>query len=245
MSAFAKYGTNSLAQFLDAPDSVYGNGDDGSVVFDGSSTVLGFAPSSSVYSMTRDIYCQNLEVAANVSLQPNGYRIFVKNLLTLNDSSVIGWATSTGWSTTGTLQQGGALQTSVTNSLGGNGDGGTYTATAPTAALGGTKYYEQPHQAVKGYSITAAGGPAYLRGGAGGSSAPGLGGGVIVLTARYIACVAQSSNAVIRAEGGATNSGGGAILIVSSQTALPSNITTSVAGHGTGSSGTINYMQLV
>ena len=245
MSAFAKYGSNALAEFLDAPDVAYGTGDDGSVVFDGSSTVLGLTPSSSIYSMTRDLYCYDLELASNVSLQPNGYRIFVKNILTLNDGSVIGWPTATGWSTVGTLAQGGALQTQVTNSLGGDGAGGTYTATPPSAALGGPKYYEQPHQAIKGYSITASGGPTYLTGGGGGSVAPGLGGGVIVLAARYIACAATSTNAVIRAEGGASNAGGGVILVVSTEPALPSNVSTSVVGNGNGSNGTYKFMQLV
>jgi len=243
MSSVNRYGSNSLAEFLDAPDAVYGTGDDGSVVFDGSSTVLGFSPSSSIYSLDRDVYCYNLTINDNVSLQPNGYRIFVKNILTLGDASVIGWPANTGWSTTGSIQQGGASQTSVTHSLGGNGSSGTYTATVPTSALGGANYFKQPHQAVRGYSITASGGPTYLRGGAGGST--GVGGGVIICAARYIASTASVTNATFRADGGADNAGGGVILIVSSGATLPSNVSTSVAGNGTGSSGTVNYMQLV
>lgn len=245
MPSLVRYGSNSLAQFLDAPDAVYGTGSDGSVTFDGTTTVLSITPSSSVYQLTRDIYCHNMTVNDSVRIEPNGYRIFVKNLLTLGDASVIGWATNTGWSTAGSIQQGGALQTSVTHSLGGNGSGGTYTATAPTSATGGTNYYYQPHQAARGYSITASGGPTYLRGGAGGSSAPGLGGGIIICAARYISCSATSTNATFRAQGGSTNGGGGVILVISSGASLPSNVSTSVSGHGTGTSGTSIYMQLV
>lgn len=243
MSSIARYGSNDLAAFIDAPDVVYGTANDGSVVFDGSSTVLSIAPSSSVYSLDRDIYCYNMTINDSVSVQPNGYRIFVKNLLTLGDASVIGWPANTGWSTAGSIQQGGAATTSVTHSLGGSGAGGTYTATAPTAALGGANYFKQPHQAIRGYSITASGGPTYLRGGAGGST--GVGGGVIICAARYIACSASSTNAVFRAQGGADNAGGGVIIVVSSGAALPSNVTTDVSGNGTGGNGTYNYIQVV
>ena len=238
MPGLVKYGSNGLAQFLDAPDVVYGTGDDGSVTFNGSSTVLGLAPSSSVYSLTRDIYCYNMTVSDSVRIQPNGYRIFVQNLLTLGNASRIGWANSTGWATAGTIQQGGSATVSVTHSLGGNGSSAT--ATAPTSALGGTNYYKQPHQAVRGFSITASGGPTYLRGGAGGST--GLGGGVIICAARYIACTATSTNATFTAEGGTTGGGGGVIIVISSGASLPANVSTSVTG---ASSGTYNYIQLV
>ena len=194
MGLLTKYGTSPLSGFSDAPEIIYGTGSDGSVTFDGSSTVLGFAPSSSVYSLTRDIYCYNMTVGDSVRIQPNGYRIFVQNLLTLGNASRIGWANSTGWATAGTIHQGGAATVSVTHSLGGNGS--TTSATEPTSALGGTNYYKQPHQAVRGFAITASGGPTYLRGGAGGST--GLGGGVIICAARYIACTAISTSGVFQ-----------------------------------------------
>jgi hypothetical protein len=238
MPAVVKYGSNGLAQFLDAPDVVYGTGDDGSVVFDGTTTILGLAPSSSVYSLTRDIYCYNMSVGDSVRIQPNGYRIFVQNLLTLGNASRIGWANTTGWSTAGTIQQGGAATVSVTHSLGGNGSSAT--ATAPTSEMGGTNYYKQPHQAVRGFAITASGGPTYLRGGAGGST--GLGGGVIICAARYIACTATGTNATFTAEGGTSGGGGGVIIVISSGASLPANVSTSVTG---ASSGTYNYIQLV
>lgn len=224
----------NVTSFIDAPDPIYGTGADGDATLDGSTTVLGMAPSSSVYSMTRDMYFNNLTINANVRLAPNGYRIFVKNLLTLNSDSIIGF--TSGYSTAGSIQQGGAAATAVTHSLGGSATG--YTATAPTAALGGTQWWSVPKQAVLGYSITASGGPTFLRGGAGGSGQAG--GGVVIIAARYISGP-NSGTASIKAPGSAP-AGGGVILLISSGASLPANITTDVTGQN---AGTFNYMQLV
>jgi len=238
MPGISRYPSGNLnyntSSFIDSADPVYGNGMDGDATLDGSTTVLGMAPSSSVYSMTRDMYFNNLTINASVRLSPNGYRIFVKNLLTLNSNSTIGF--STGYSTAGSIQQGGAATTAVTHSLGGSATG--YTATAPTEALGGSNWYKVPRQAILGYSITASGGPTFLRGGAGGSGQAG--GGVVILAARYISGP-NSGTGYIKAPATAP-AGGGVILIVSSAAGLPSSISTDVTGQN---SGTVNYMQLV
>lgn len=225
-----------FATFIDSPDPIYGTGVDGNVTFDGSSTVLSMAPSSSVYSMTRDIYCNNLTINASVRLAPNGYRIFVKNLLNFaGDNATIGF--TAGYATSGSIMQGGAAATSVTHSLGGSASS-TYTATAPTAALGGSTYFQQPRQAILGYSITASGGPTWLRGGAGGTGQAG--GGVVIVSARYIAGPSAGTG-YIKAPG-TSPAGGGVILIVSSAASLPASISTDVTG---ANAGTVNYMQLV
>ena len=127
---------NTLAQFLDSADPVYGTGMDGDATLNGSSAILGMTPSGNVYQMTRDIHFQNLSINAGVRLAPNGHRIFVKGTLNFGASSSIGY--TTGYSTAGSIQQGGAASTSVTHSLGGSATG--FTATAPTAALGGTEF---------------------------------------------------------------------------------------------------------
>jgi hypothetical protein len=234
MPGFVRYST-AVSAFTDSADSVYGTGMDGSVTLDGSTTVLGMAPSSSVYSMTRDMFFNNLTLNTSVRLAPNGYRIFVKNLLTFSGAdATIGF--TTGYSTAGSIQQGGAAGTAVTHSLGGSATG--FTATAPTAALGGSDYYKIPHQAIRGYAITAAGGPTFLRGGAGGSGQAG--GGVVILTARYIAGPA-SGTGYIKAPGSAP-AGGGVILVISNGAALPASVSTDVTGQN---AGTYNYMQLV
>jgi len=226
---------NTLAQFLDSADPVYGTGMDGDATLNGSSAILGMTPSGNVYQMTRDIHFQNLSINAGVRLAPNGHRIFVKGTLNFGASSSIGY--TTGYSTAGSIQQGGAASTSVTHSLGGSATG--FTATAPTAALGGTEYFRVPHQAITGYSVTAAGGgPTYLRGGAGGNSQPG--GGVVIVSARYIGGPSSGTSS-FRAPGTAP-AGGGVILIVSSGISLPSGVTTDVTGQNPG---TVVYMQVV
>ena len=227
--------TNALAQFLDAPDPIYGTGSDGNAVLDGSTTILSMVPSSNIYSMTRDMYFNNLTVNGGVSLAPNGYRIFVKNLLTFAGSNaVIGF--SSGYSTAGTIAQGGAAATAVAHSLGGSANG--YTATAPTAQLGGSQWFTQPKQAVLGYSFTVSGGPTFLRGGAGGAGQAG--GGVVIVAARYIAGP-PTGTAYIKAPA-TSPAGGGVILIISANAALPLSVSTDVTGYN---SGTVNYMQLV
>jgi hypothetical protein len=148
--------------------------------------------------------------------------------------STIGF--TTGYSTDGSIKQGGAAETGVTHSLGGSATG--YTATAPTAGMGGSDYFKVPYQAITGYSITASGGPTFLRGGAGGTAQAG--GGVVIVSARYISGPA-SGTAYIKAPATAP-AGGGVILVVSSASALPASISTVVTGQN---AGTVYYMQLV
>lgn len=134
MPGLVRYGApNAMASFIDSPDIVYGTGADGNITLDGTTTVLGMVPSSSVYSMTRDMYFNNLIINASVRLAPNGYRIFVKNILTLNTNSTIGF--TSGYSTAGSIAQGGAAGTAVTHSLGGSATG--FSATAPVDGLRG------------------------------------------------------------------------------------------------------------
>ena len=226
---------DSMAQFLNSADPVYGTGVDGDVVLDGSTTVLGMAPSASVYTMTRDMFFNNLTLNTSVRLAPNGYRIFVKNILTFaGNGSKIGF--TEGFSTAGSIQQGGAASTAVTHSLGGSATG--FTATAPTAALGGTQYWNIPRQAIQGYSVTASGGPTFLRGGAGGEGQAG--GGVVILAARHISGPASGSASITAPA--TSPAGGGVILLVSSAVSLPASVTTDVTGVN---AGTVNYMQVI
>ena len=232
---------SNLTGFLDAPDPVYGSAGDGSQTLDGSTTVLGMAPSSSVYTATRDLYFYNLILSDSVRLNPAGYRIFVQNVLTLGNLSVIGH--TAGFSTTGSVQQGGdANSAALIHSLGGSSQ--TVGVTAPTAATGGIDYYKQPFQAIKGYSITGTSTTVTpLRGGAGGTV--GVGGGVVILAARYIGL--SSGTATIKAPGtaGAGGGGGGVVIIISSAGVLTSGVSTDVTGGTSCSAGTVIYSQVV
>jgi hypothetical protein len=228
-------GSYWVAYYNEGVDSVYGTGSDGDRTLDGSTTILSMAPSASVYTMTRDLYFNNLTINTSCRLQPNGFRVFVKGTLRFaGANATIGY--TTGFSTAGSIAQGGAASTAVTHSLGGSATG--FTATAPTAALGGSQYFQVPYQAITGYSITASGGPTFLRGGAGGSGQAG--GGVVIVAARYIAGPASGTASI--AAPGTAPAGGGVILVVSSSAALPAGITTNVTGQN---AGTYYYMQQV
>ena len=247
---------SNLTGFLDAPDPVYGSAAHGTATlnttngtagtYSEAATSLGLTYSAGppiVFTMTQDIFALNLIIADNVRLNPAGYRIFVQNVLTLGNGSIIGH--TAGFSNDGSIKQGGAAgSAALTHSLGGS--SATAGVTAPTALTGGTDYYKQPFQAIKGYSVTATSTtPSPLRGGAGGSA--GAGGGVIILAARYIGLSSGTATASIKAPGtsGTGGGGGGVIIVVSSAGALPANVSTDVTG-GTGcNAGTYIYSQVV
>ena len=193
------------------PDSIYGSGMDGNVTISSNTT------------LTRDMYYNNLDVNAGIVLNTAGYRVFVRNRLTMAPTSANQSDTKIGRvgaaSTSGTLK--GGAQAAATDSLGGNGNG--YTATAPTE---GAEYFNHPDIAVAGViqhggSTTATA----LTGGAGDSV--NYGGGVVVVCARKI-----QGHGTIEASG-ETTTGGGVIFIVS-QTIPLTGVTTDVTGYAAG-----------
>jgi len=215
-----------LAEYVNSADEIYGTGVDGNVQI------------TSNTHLTSDMFYYNLTIDPAITLFTDGYRIFVKNLLTLGENSIIG--TPGGFSGSGTILGGGASGgESVTNSLGGGAVYYTYTATAPTASNGGSVYYQYPSQAILGYQITASSnGPVYLRGGAG--SASGDGGGVVILAARYISC---DGAAQISATGG-PDAGGGVVIVVSTPSVVPAGLDLNVDGQSGGYTGTAIYLEV-
>ena len=193
------------------PDSIYGSGMDGNVTISSNTT------------LTRDMYYNNLDVNAGIVLNTAGYRVFVRNRLTMAPTNANQGDTKIGRvgaaSTSGTLK--GGAQAAATDSLGGNGNG--YTATAPTE---GAEYFNHPDIAVAGViqhggSTTATA----LVGGAGDSV--NYGGGVVVVCARKI-----QGYGTIEASG-ETTTGGGVIFIVS-QTIPLTGVATDVTGYAAG-----------
>jgi len=125
-SDIVKYGSPTVVQRL-GNDSVYGNGADGIVTISANTT------------LTTDMYYDTLTINSGVILNTNGFRVFVKNTLTLN--GYIGIGTGAGAETAsavsnGTLKGTGS-ETAVTYSIGGYGGGATTTtvATLPSAYL--------------------------------------------------------------------------------------------------------------
>ena len=122
------------------PDSIYGSGADGNVTISANTT------------LTRDMHYNNLDVNAGYTLDTAGFRVFVRNTLTMaatsgNQSDTIIGRVG-GVSTSGTLKGGGLA--AVTDSLGGNGNG--YTATAPDE---GAEYFNHPDVAIPAIIVNA------------------------------------------------------------------------------------------
>jgi hypothetical protein len=162
---------------------IYGDGSDGAVVADGAATVtcLG-APSSNVYTQTRDCYFQNLTVNVGVTVKAAGFREFSNGTATINGHISVDGAAAVaggsfpgaggGWDIQGATAlgslgggrggaNGGASLSTVLNSMGGaggaGGSGGPYGVTRPLAVLG------SPHEmlaAVRGSLIGNGGGSA-------------------------------------------------------------------------------------
>ena len=64
--------------------AVFGTGADGTVTFDGTTTILGLVPASDVYTMTRPIYCSSCTINAAAMINLNGNPFYDNGLLTIN-----------------------------------------------------------------------------------------------------------------------------------------------------------------
>lgn len=185
--------------------SAFGDGSDGNVVFDGTTTILGLVPVSGVYTMTRDIFAHNLNVTgAGTVLFTANFRVFCTGTLTTaaggqvsNDGpaasgQVAGTATAAGTLFGGSSGGiGGAASsgagvngTGLTNALGGAGGNAVSTTggtvAAPVATLGSPRAFSV---STSGYLIgnnSGSAGIVALRagtGGGGGNGVTGTGGG--------------------------------------------------------------------
>jgi hypothetical protein len=175
----------------------FGDGSDGGLIFDGAGPVLGLVPVANVYTLTRDIFAQNLTVNNGVTIKSAGFRVFCRGTLTTlgtgaitadgnNAAVAVGGAALPSGTLLGTSGGGGnggasgagAAGSNTTNSLGGAGGAGGAggitaggaggTATAPAAALGSPRMMTP---GMLGYILGLAGGAPTLtglRGGAGG-----------------------------------------------------------------------------
>lgn len=183
----------------------FGDGSDGTVVFDGVATVLGLAPSTGIYTLTRDIYPANMTVALAATIITGSFRIFVRGVLTVNgtieNNGGAGAAPTAGVAVTAQTLGGsfagglghaagaGSPGTAATTSIGGAGGAGgagtggagagiAGTVTAPSAAQGGPPHalpFATMGQALGNGGLTLLKGGA--GGGAGGDDGTGAGGG--------------------------------------------------------------------
>jgi hypothetical protein len=216
---------------------LFGDGSDGDVVMDGTTTLVGLGqytinpgnliPASNVYTMTRDIFCEDLTINTGVTLRTAGFKVFVNGIL-LNNGTIESNGTSASGATQGVGGAGATNSTVVAQDgrPGGTGVGtaaptvfvmrkGTGVATgkggiggngAPNAGGAGSAFAANqqtryvPHLVVQpAYGLTASAQGGASGGGDGTNSGGGGGGGagMIILVAKAI-----TNNGTIRANGG-------------------------------------------
>ena len=104
----------------------FGDGSDGALTFDGSATVLGMAPVSHVYTLTRDIFATNLTLSsAIVTIKTNGWRIYCTGTLTTNGGGIRADGAS---GVLGAAGAAGAVRSIASGSAGGAGQAGAGSA---------------------------------------------------------------------------------------------------------------------
>lgn len=157
LSAAAALGTLNFGWF--------GDGSDGTVTFDGTTTILGLVPSSNTYTMTRDIFCHNCTINSGVSIT-GGYRFLDDGVLVLN-----GKIHRNGGA--GSTPTGGIAPVSALFQAGQNGGAGGSTAGA-AATAGTNSPQDAPNGCVTSFAAAAANG-GRCQGGGGGAGAGGVG----------------------------------------------------------------------
>jgi hypothetical protein len=131
-------------------DSIYGTG------FDGTVTI------ASNTSLSRDMYYMNLTVNNGIHLNTNGFRVFVKNILTLNGTIGVNASTTV---SDGTVKGTTPIATSQSAGIGGNAFGATYTVSQIPSSL-----FNYVETAVLGAYVNASGTTVPVAGGAGGGN---------------------------------------------------------------------------
>lgn len=185
---------------------IFGDGSDAAVTFDGSATVLGLAPSSGVYTLTRDLYLLDGSVITGAAtINGGGYRIFCAGGLTNNGLmhnngfTPVGFAAGVGGGNNGTLGggtildghagggfTGGGAASALSSALGGSGGAGGASTGGGTGGGTAGAVATKPADNVGGYPRniwtalacgTIDGSNSKFNGGCGGSQGSGEGGG--------------------------------------------------------------------
>ncbi len=75
--------TSATARIINLLFGVFGDGSDGALAYDGTTTILGMAPSSNVYTLTRDIYASSITLSGTAVIKTAGFRVFCTGLTTV------------------------------------------------------------------------------------------------------------------------------------------------------------------
>ena len=208
----------------------WGDGSNEALNFDGSSTVLGMAPASGVYTLTREIYATDLTIGSGVRIAAGSYGIWANGTLTFTDATSI----ISGNGKDATSFPGGASQTTqAPYGFGGSGGGGGRTSTSGSGSSG--SYAATSPCGAGGAGGLASGGNG---GGAGGnaSAAAANRGGSRALDWVIRRCKYLDNTAFVLNGGGAGGGGGGL---------THSTGTGSGGGGGGGARGAVVWARLV
>lgn len=217
--------------------AIYGDGSDGVATFDGSTTVAGMAPSSNVYTCTRDYFFTSATVSAGVTVKTANFIICGTGTLTINStgivqndgpagaSNVAGTALSTGTLVKGANGgTGGAVTPAVgqagsaTTFSGGGAGGHGGTGTSAGGAAGTITTPPQTSGGLRSFSVlqgrTSGSAPSAITGGGGGGGGGGAttgtgGGGGAGAGGMVLAFKSISNSGAIHCTGGAGGNGTG------------------------------------
>lgn len=141
---------------------LFGDGSDGIVNFDGTTTLLGLVPSSNVYTLTRDLYLAGgSQLSASAVISTAGFRIFcLGGALTIGASATVRHTANPASTSTGGAAGPSTVNGGLCGTKGGNGAAGAAGATGNATST----------------SVGAAGGAGGIAtgGGMGGGTAGGL-----------------------------------------------------------------------
>lgn len=147
-SDVARYGSSLPTQRI-GNDDVYGGGLDGNVTISVNTSLSG------------DMYYNNLTINSGIVLNPNGFRIFVKNTLTVNGTLGIGTGVTV---SPGTVSGTAAIGVVPSFSIGGNAQ------TSTSLTLANTYVLNNIESAIRAADVSDAGTVRPITGGAGGIS---------------------------------------------------------------------------
>lgn len=125
---------------LSAP--FFGDGFDGSLHYDGSTTILGMAPVANVYTLTRDIYPTDMTVDNGVTIKAANWRIFGNGTLT-NNGTIHNNGNSASGSVAGAATAAGFYIATIAGGNGVTGSGGGSLGTASGATLPNPRWSTQ------------------------------------------------------------------------------------------------------
>ena len=147
-SEIARYGSQLLTQRI-GNDDVYGTGLDGNVTISVNTSLSG------------DMYYNNLTINPGIVLNPNGFRVFVKNTLTVNGTLGIGSGVTV---SPGTVSGTSGIGVVPSFSIGGNAQ------TSTSLTLANTYILNNIENAIRAADVSGAGTVRPFTGGAGGVS---------------------------------------------------------------------------